>query len=205
MGHDQEGWWGPLGGSPPRFCIGWDGSRSPGKRAQLPTPSTQGKEKLERPSTSDPKTNLFTFCQSESSQGQGYLPQEQLSWVNGGTYSQSEILSEETRPNPWKKALLTLTAATPIIVQSSHTSKQHCKVNISLPIWWNGTIRLREIKELPHCSKCWSQDVNPKLLDSKVWDLDFGFSHCFRMLYRARPGAHHRKPMGQLHWFSGIL
>lgn len=70
---------------------------------QLSIPSARGKEKLERLSTSDPKMNLFTFCKSESSWGQVYLPQEHLSWVNGGTHSQYEIISGEADLIPEKK------------------------------------------------------------------------------------------------------
>lgn len=61
--HDQEGRWGQP--SKILYKVRWVPSTKKGAY-QFPIPSTRGKEKLERLSTSDPKTNLFPFCKSES-------------------------------------------------------------------------------------------------------------------------------------------
>lgn len=97
------------------------------------------------------------------------------------------------RPNP----------APTILQQSFHTSKQRYKVNISIPIWWKGTLKFREIKQLAQCNSIVSVRARMGTQDCHI--PKSGLLLQFQETTESSQGQIIRNPGNQLPWFSGRM
>lgn len=89
--HDQGGWWEQP--SKILYTVKWLLTTRKGNN-QFPIPSTHGKEKLERPSTSDPKLTCSHSANLRATEGKD-ISHKSVCLEYEGTYSPSEIISEE--------------------------------------------------------------------------------------------------------------